>query len=359
MQADSNRSVVSIPFRVAGGFLLLMMLWGFLSEENSIASPIKYEYEHTRKDVDPNLDKGTGHDHGSFAPWKATEKAREMHLDTDTVRVGDRVELLGLSNRQDLNGVTGRVMAFDGKHYTVRLRKGIGRFKLKPSNVRMYASLRTAAGAVSSGAANNTMDGDATAASGGGGGLLHVPRIDEGRGKHSGHGNGGTSVGANSAGWQSIFVSAGLLLLGCALASLSSRPGVNNKKISIKCGQPSTKAIGARVAQQMYSSGGMKAGSGAAPGMASSDSDEESGTRNAANVSRANGTVQDEPGPLLGTTTSDEAARSFELLLEESQQEDEAKEAKKSATSNEGLVVDGKGGNETPETPPAANAGER
>ena len=354
MQVDSNRSVVSIPFRVAGGFLLLMMLWGFLSEENSIASPIKYEYEHTRKDVDPNLDKGTGHDHGSFAPWKATEKAREMHLDTDTVRVGDRVELLGLSNRQDLNGVTGRVMAFDGKHYTVRLRKGIGRFKLKPSNVRMYASLRTAAGAASSGAANNTMNGDAMAASGGAGGLLHVPRIDEGHGKHSGHGNGGASVGANSAGWQSIFVSAGLLLLGCALASLSSRPGVNNKKISIKCGQPSTKVIGARIAQQMYSSGGIRASNGAVNGAGSSDSDEESGSCNSTTVSRVNGTVQDEPGPLLGSTTSEEAARSFELLLEESHLEDEAKESNKA--KNEGnQLADRKEGNETLEIPPSDN----
>jgi hypothetical protein len=133
---------------------------------------------------------------------------------------------------------------------------------------------------------------------------------------------------------------------------------VNNKKISIKCGQPSTKVIGARIARQMYSSGGIKASSGAVNGAGSSDSDEESGTRNSTSVSRVNGTVQDEPGPLLGSTTSEEAARSFELLLEESQLEDEGKESNKA--ENEGNeLADRKEGNETPETPPSDNTDAR
>jgi hypothetical protein len=335
MQADSNRSVVSIPFRVAGGFLLLMMLWGFVSEENSIASPIKYEYEHTRKDVDPSLDTGTGHDHGSFAPWKATEKAREMHLDTDIVRVGDRVELLGLANRQDLNGVTGRVMAFDGKHYTVRLRKGIGRFKLKPDNVRMYASLRTAAGAAAAFSVNATGGGNASAAASGPGGPLHVPRLDAGHGKHSGHGGGGASVGASSAGWQSLFVSVGLLLLGCALATLSSRPAVNNKKLSIKCGQPTTKAIGARAARHMYGGGGARAAADASgAGLPDSD-DEEAGSRSRSSAG-GSGNTSDDPGALLGSATSDAAARSFELLLEEGQAEDAAQAPSKESSGDSG-----------------------
>ena len=35
--------------------------------------------------------------------------------------MGDRVELRGLTTRKDLNGVTGRVLAFDKGLYTVQL----------------------------------------------------------------------------------------------------------------------------------------------------------------------------------------------------------------------------------------------
>ncbi len=72
--------VVSLPFRVAAGFLLLLFLWGFLGEESKLSDPTAYEYELSAKPAH----------HGDYIP------------------VGERVELQGLTARFDLNGVDGR-----------------------------------------------------------------------------------------------------------------------------------------------------------------------------------------------------------------------------------------------------------
>ena len=58
-----------------------------------MSDPVKYEYEHTRKEPAPGDELGEHHDHGSYTPWKSKARDRLEHLDTDRVRVGDRVEL--------------------------------------------------------------------------------------------------------------------------------------------------------------------------------------------------------------------------------------------------------------------------
>ena len=89
MHAGDNRSIVGVPFRIGGGFLLLMMLWGFFSEEKSINAPIKYDYEHMRKEHDPTMEAaaaaaaagGTPEalvHHGSTMPWMPKLKDREV-----------------------------------------------------------------------------------------------------------------------------------------------------------------------------------------------------------------------------------------------------------------------------------------
>jgi len=133
-----GRSVVALPFKVAVGFLCLIFLWGFVGEEMSMSNPVKYEYEHTKKDHTGEITSESTH--GSLMPWKSNARDRHMHLDTDHIHVGERVELVSLSSRPDLNGVTGRVMEFDGKIYTVRLVHGIGRYRLKRENIKLFAT---------------------------------------------------------------------------------------------------------------------------------------------------------------------------------------------------------------------------
>jgi len=82
-----------------------MFLWGFLAEESAMSDPVKYEYEHTRKEPAPGDELGEHHDHGSYTPWKPKARDRLEHLDTDRVRVGDRVELqVGTPRHRTANG---------------------------------------------------------------------------------------------------------------------------------------------------------------------------------------------------------------------------------------------------------------
>ena len=81
-----DKNLVSIPFRVAAGFLLLIFLWGFLSEESSISEPLTTEYEHYKKTVDLNatvLNAGHGgQTHNAYTPWRKHAADRTGHLDT-------------------------------------------------------------------------------------------------------------------------------------------------------------------------------------------------------------------------------------------------------------------------------------
>jgi hypothetical protein len=127
-----DRSIVAVPFRIAAGFLLLMFLWGFSSEEASMSNPNKYEYEHFKKSSTGDKSEvkfllrgrvniiisfffwASTHQgevsHGSYMPWKPSVSGRTMHLDTDAIVVGNRVQLHGLTSRVDLNGITGRLL---------------------------------------------------------------------------------------------------------------------------------------------------------------------------------------------------------------------------------------------------------
>ena len=70
---NDGHGLVAMPFRVAAGFLMLMFLWGFLTEESSMMTPEKYEYDHIRKEpAASDLSSGVKHhDHGSYMPWKS------------------------------------------------------------------------------------------------------------------------------------------------------------------------------------------------------------------------------------------------------------------------------------------------
>ena len=68
------------------------------------------------------------------------------------------MELSGLQDRDELNGVSGRVVAFDSASllYTVRLRHGIGNFRVRPDNVKEAPKKGESSSAVTSGSGNAT-----------------------------------------------------------------------------------------------------------------------------------------------------------------------------------------------------------
>lgn len=101
-----GRSVVALPFKVAAAFLFLIFLWGFVGEEMSISNPVSYEYEHTKKEQNNEIHSDSSH--GSFMPWRQHVRDRHIHLDTSHIRVGEKVQLMNLTSRPDLNGITGR-----------------------------------------------------------------------------------------------------------------------------------------------------------------------------------------------------------------------------------------------------------
>jgi hypothetical protein len=112
MEGRSAGSVVALPFKVAAAFLFLIFFWGFVGEEMSMSNPVSYEYEHTKKEHNVNNNHSSNdihsESHGSYMPWRHHARDRHIHLDTTHIRVGERVELVGLTSRADLNGVTGR-----------------------------------------------------------------------------------------------------------------------------------------------------------------------------------------------------------------------------------------------------------
>ena len=75
----------------------------------------------------------------SFVPWRRTVLNRHQQHSHQHLPLGSRVEMYNLQTRQDLNSQVGRIIAFDGGSalYTVRLRHGIGQFRLRPENVRL------------------------------------------------------------------------------------------------------------------------------------------------------------------------------------------------------------------------------
>jgi hypothetical protein len=72
--------VVSLPFRVATCFLLLLFLWGFVEEEMSMSSPVSYDYEHVKRTVAVDVNAS----HGSYMPWK--KNARDRQGDAAKIR---------------------------------------------------------------------------------------------------------------------------------------------------------------------------------------------------------------------------------------------------------------------------------
>lgn len=136
---NQTQRVVALPFRVAIGFLLLLLLWTFLFDSAALApDPVSYEVEEKMRQNHVSPAPATKAV-SSFVPWRRTVLNRHQQHNHQHLPLGSRVEMYNLQTRQDLNSQVGRIIAFDGGSalYTVRLRHGIGQFRLRPENVRL------------------------------------------------------------------------------------------------------------------------------------------------------------------------------------------------------------------------------